>query len=101
MKWLTWAGSPPALNAHASKLYVVLGLSPVILALNGTYVVPAPTSFIDVSVGRKQLKLLVLYWNQACVSNPFGFTVSLNVAVLLVTADAEGPFSEGVRGARS
>ena len=39
------------------------------------------------------------YWNQTFVSDPLGFTVSLNVTALLVTADAKGTSSEaGVGG---
>lgn len=92
------ATTPPALDAHASKWYVVLGLNPVILKLNITYPAPAPTSSCGVSVGKLQPNVPVLYWNQAFVSDPLGFTGTLNVAVLLVTADAVRPLSEGSEG---
>jgi hypothetical protein len=35
------------------------------------------------------MELLVEYWNQTWVSLPFGFTVPLKVALLLVTPEAE------------
>ena len=77
----------------------MLLLNPVTLKPNDAYAVPAPTSCAGVSVGKLQLKsLLVLYWNQAFVANPLGLTVSLNVAVLLVTPEAAGEFSEGGEG---
>ena len=78
MKVAPEATSPAALDAHVTK-NVVLLLSPVMVALKVTYAVPAPTSCARVRAGRLQPRVLVLYWNQTCVSNPFGsaFIISL------------------------
>lgn len=61
----------------------MLGFSPLMLALMGTELVPEPMSSWGVD-WLLPIELLVLYWNQACVSAPLGLTEHSRVAPLLV-----------------